>query len=158
MIKADGGGGALVYIVLAVISLVVSAIGKSKKKGIPEVPTSRGPAQQEDKPVEPQTTWQRELEDIFGKVLSEPEVSSEAPKHGPFSPSKKEAFPETLDPKVSELNKYAQSIDKKAEEARSDKHSELIAEEELHYSAALFEDFELSKAIVYAEVINRKYF
>lgn len=147
MIKADGGGGALVYIILAVISLIVSAVSKSQNKKMPQAPTAPQPQQQEPIPAEPQPTWQRELEDIFGKVLTQPERKPE-PVAVPV---------ETVDSRVSEWNKYAQARESKPEEVNTKSSPEVIEEEE-HHELALAEDFDLRRAVVYSEVLNRKYF
>ena len=157
MTKADGGG-ALIYIILAVISLIVSAIGKSKSKGTHQAPPAPGPSEQETKPHEPEVTWQKELEDIFGKVFTEPEVSTQIPKNesAPVS-SKKEVLSENVDTKVAELNKYAKFKEAKVEEDKPTKHLEVIEEEERSPLASV-EDFDLSMAVVYTEVLNRKYF
>jgi hypothetical protein len=155
--KADGG--ALVYIVLAIVSIIVSAIGKNKRKGIPQVPMNPKPAEQEAKPVEPQATWQKELEDIFGKAFSEPEMVSESPKNETVHTlEKKEVLAEVPDAKVTEWNNYLQSKKTVVEEPGPFADVEIYTLEEEHSPLVSFGDFELSKAVVYAEVLNRKYF
>lgn len=145
MIKADGGGGALVYIILAVISLIVSAVSKSQHKKMPQGPATPQPQQPEPIPAEPQPTWQQELEDIFGKVFTEPERK---PEPAPV---------ETVDNRVAEWNKYAQARESKPEDTHINAHLEVIDEEE-HHEMAMAEEFDLQRAVVYSEVLNRKYF
>ena len=159
--KADGGGGALVYVILAVISLIVSAIGKNKNKVSRPVAPRPETAEPEHQPQQPATTWQKELEDIFGKVLTEPEVVVDKPRpQDTFSQTevKKEVPKETMSSNVYELNKYAASKKANAEEAKKAEHSGAIhVLEEEHENHFHIEEFELQKAVIYAEVLNRKY-
>jgi len=155
--KADGG--ALIYIVLAVISLIVSAVAKNKKKEMQTTsskPTSSEPAE----PKQPQqTTWQRELEDIFGKVLTQPEVVVERQEYAEPKPVvKKEVKANAMSEeglKGSSNSISAVNSDQIISETPSAFH---IEEEEHEFAGINFDDFELNKAVIYSEVLNRKYF
>ncbi|MDP4209580.1 MAG: hypothetical protein Q8928_12275 [Bacteroidota bacterium] len=138
--KADSS--TLVYIIISVVLLVVSAFNKNKKKtssdeqggGLPENIPRANP-------------WEKELEDIFGKVLGqepepvpkrefvpEPVTQSEALKNEP--PRLKQ--PQTVVPHSSSSFIYN---DEEPEERR------------IELSGQEFE-----KAVIYAEILNRKYF
>lgn len=148
--KADGG--ALVYIILAIISLIVSAVGRNRNKGRRPIPSSSEIPESEP---QPQHTWQKELEDIFGTgrtVNPEPETQvSES--------DETQSGLEEMPPYVKELNKYAASATNNEIEAQSNPTTASFQNEEEHESVGIsLEDFELRKAIVYAEVLNRKYF
>jgi hypothetical protein len=154
--KADGG--ALLYIIIGIISLIVSAISKSKKKAArpyaPEYSKEETPHPQ----PEPQATWQKELEDIFGKVFDEPEVVETKPQYN--QPTKAEVIDEPISPYVEALNKYAQTKQGASAEPKIyDPIKEPVyAEEETELASIHLNRSELSKAIIYSEIINRKYF
>jgi len=158
--KADGG--ALVYIILAVIAAVVNAVVKSKKKdsSIAPKPSPTGtPAPRH----EPQATWQKELEDIFGNVLKEPEPVTKSQKQeevNPFSSSKQETKNIPQASITQEWNKYAELKKSAGSESKTAIKSEPlhVIEEEHELAEFHIEDFELNKAIIYSEVLNRKYF
>jgi len=155
--KAEGG--ALIYVVLAVISLIVSAIGKSKKKVGPPV-TSKPASEEPAVPhKEPQTTWQKELEDIFGKVLTEPEVVVEKRQYEEPKPVLKPK----IEPQVSLANERTSYQDSKktvsSEPKKTEPTQSIHVDEGEHEVAGInLEEFELNKAIIYSEVLHRKYF
>ena len=155
--KAEGG--ALIYVVLAVISLIVSAIGKSKKKVGPPV-TSKPASEEPAVPhKEPQTTWQKELEDIFGKVLTEPEVVVEKRQYEEPKP----VIKPKIEPQVSVAEQRSVYMDAKKTISSEQKNAELsksthVDENEHEIAGINLEEFELNKAIIYSEVLHRKYF
>jgi hypothetical protein len=158
--KADGG--ALLYIVIAVVSLIISAIGKNKKREMPPVSSEHSSDETEAPRQAPQPTWQKELEDIFGKVLDEPEVAEkhqyEVPK--PAEMPKHKNANQQVDPTIAALNKYAESKQASREDKKADNNSHVMAPIEEEHETTVFnpEEFELSKAVIYSEVLNRKYF
>lgn len=156
MIKADGG--ALVYIILAVISLIVSAIGKSKSKGVPQISTEPRHSEQKAEPVDSQTTWQKELEDIFGKVIPVPEVKQEVLPKTKESGEQKGISTEITSMNVAERNLTAPSMKAGVEIHRPETHPEPLVVEDEHETLVSAEEFDLSRAVVYSEVLNRKYF
>jgi cell division protein FtsN len=166
IMKADGG--TLLYIILAVISLIVSVIRQSNKKkaGIP-VPPSSSPDKEENQP-NPQSTWQKELEDIFGKRFSVPEEKGEVTT---YEEVEKQKAPER------EISYSQEIIDVQEAKEKLERTyaGETITNEQSHMSSiysykpndlledyalepVVSEEFELRKAIIYSEVLNRKYF
>jgi hypothetical protein len=156
--KADGG--ALIYIIIAVVVAIVNAVTKSKKKEITPAPSKPYHEENPEPQKTPQTTWQKELEDIFGE-LPKPEVVIEKPAYEAPEPKTKPEPEIKAEPSmVDQWNKY-QASNKMAE-------PELIPmeiDEHVHKSYSEpeplpldLEEFELRKAVIYSEVINRKYF
>jgi len=146
--KADGG--ALVYIIIAVVSLVIRAISKNKNKEHPPVSSVPEVHNPESEQRKPQNTWQKELEDIFsaGTQDRKPEVI------------KVKQEPDEVSAQVRELNKYANFRRTAVTEGKG-QHVESVffhEDEEHEASDVNLEEFELRKAVIYAEVLNRKYF
>ena len=138
--KAEGGS--LIYIIISIVFLIFSAYQKNKKKvGQPTSEPNEAPE------TNPQPSWQKELEDIFGPV-NEPEVViAEQPRpvdiiqHQP----------------VKEVKAFVP--EKLQEKPTNQLHRQMIAVEEEHELAVIdIDEFELGRAVVYTEILNRKYF
>lgn len=153
--KADGG--ALVYIILAVISLIVSAVSKNKNKQDRPVTTTPRESHPEVDPKEPQTTWQKELEEIFGYGTKRPQQADEVDKQ---RTEKARVQQEEISPYVSQLNRYAETHKSEVNTVESSVYVDALSTDEEEYESFVLnaEDFDLRKAVVYAEVLNRKYF
>lgn len=147
--KADGG--ALVYIILAVISLIVSAVGKNKNKEHRPASSGHDVPKPDTEQGRPQNTWQKELEDLFGGNTDsrKPEVIEVKQEQ------------DELSTRVRELNKYADSRQAAGTDEKGQIQSKSVffyEDEEHEASDVNLEEFELRKAVIYAEVLNRKYF
>lgn len=163
--KADGG--ALFYIIIAVLSLIVSAISKSNKKTAGKPVISNAP--EEETEEVPQNPWEKELQEIFGKKEPAASVPEKRLVRENGEPNR-DRVPEITGTQKAmyaqeaeeELKNYRGeiSIEQPAvrsvseDEIRSSKHA---PEEEEPVFSSGFEEFDLRKAIIYNEVLNRKY-
>lgn len=156
--KADGG--ALIYIIIAVVVAIVNAITKSKKKEIPSAPSKPYYEENPEPQKAPQTTWQKELEDIFGE-LPKPEVVVEKPIFEPPKPKTEPQVEVKTEPSmVDQWNKYNEPEKLAEPELIPMEIAEHIHKTYNEPEPTLkdFEEFDLRKAVIYSEVINRKYF
>jgi hypothetical protein len=152
MIKA--GVSPIVYIIIAVIAMIVNAINKSKKQTV--LPPKTSPDAENEHP-KPQPSWQKELEDIFGKVLEEkPEVIMEKPKvHETIAETSVKS-----DQSISKSKEVAYSSNLMSETNAPEEHSLSHIYESIEYEESIIdlEHIELKKVVIYSEIMNRKYF
>jgi hypothetical protein len=160
--KADGG--TLVYILIGLISVVISAVEKNRKKKLAASsrPASSGhPASETQEP--PQPSWQKELEDIFGKSFDVPEPEAndrkqETPASTPQSEPKIYPNPK----KVSQAEHWEKENAPMEPVMKSDvtllSKNQASTNDETEFALVDFEQFDLRKAVIYNEVLNRKYF
>jgi hypothetical protein len=152
MIKAESHS--LIYIVISIILLIISSIGKNRnKKQLATPPSEEGvPA--------PPTTWQQELEDVFTKM------SGEEPAYGKTTPKQEQVKFETLTTKVSDIETKPSQANVNQTTAAPFRESVSNAglsftsrqEENLSVRNIDMDENEIRKAIIYSEIINRKYF
>ena len=173
--KADGGS--LVYIILSLLFIIISAIGKnSKKQAQQNQSQGRQPSQGKPSPMdEPQPmpqrgNWPKELEEIFGNVFTENYETE--PEEKPESIPPKEVIPEprqtyfTYDniPPVIESQENIEVISdtphltKEEEESLLESELQFDVETDARNLRFNLENFDLQKAVIYSEIINRKYF
>jgi hypothetical protein len=132
MIKSESNS--LVYIIISIILLVISTIGKNKNKKHTPLPSEGVPT--------PQTSWSKELEDIFGKIAEEKPID-------PKDTHEKEKPVEEIQ-KRKVTPKPASDI---AFHVLNNEHEELFSERIIP-----IDEHEMRKAIIYSEILNRKYF
>jgi hypothetical protein len=158
--KADSSS--LLYIIISIVLLIISAVGKANKKAA-QKPQVRPPAPSPmDEPVP--TGLPREFEEIFGKIFQE-----ERPK----VPEPEVVFEEaeSLETIVPQnYNEEAESLEVIEEEAQSledlnidenlpvKRIESVLLDEQREQKNEILEGFEMRKAIIYAEILNRKYF
>jgi hypothetical protein len=164
--KADGG--TLLYIALAVISLIVSAVRQNnKKKAVMPVPPRPKPDMEESQP-DPPATWQKELEDIFGKVFVQPEEKKDAGTNEKVEHPK---APDTVMSDSQEIievqeaqEELAGTLAGKTTTSGKPLKKPVYADVPVNFlednalGTVVSEEFELRRAIIYSEVLNRKYF
>jgi hypothetical protein len=167
--KADSGG-TLIYIIISIVLLIISSLGKSRKKpATPPTPDQEPEYTDEIPSPKPQQTteWPKELEDIFGKMF---DVEPPKPEEKPTS--YEEAYkPETY----PSFDKYQFNKDQSLEVIEEENQSlEVIHSNETEYISPIAsieteveekderifvpEEFEIDKALIYSAIINRKYF
>lgn len=167
--KADAG--TWVYIILGIVVFVINTIGKNKKKQ--DVTTKRPDADYEAPSETPK--WPKTLEDVLAdaldlpkpkevvipqKVKEEKEVRKDiyAEKYGkaayPVEAQSLETIEDEiysletpLEAKVIEMNKYQPMVVPKEIKKPEEKKEELALQQ-----------FDLRQGIIYAEILNRKYF
>jgi hypothetical protein len=152
MIKAESHS--LIYIVISIILLIISSIGKNRNKKQLATPPS------EEGVPSPPTTWQQELEDVFTKI------SGEEPVHGNTNPKQEQVKTETqtltfpyIEPKPSPANVNQPTVTPFKESFSNAGLSFTSRQEEnLSVRGIDMDENELRKAIIYSEIINRKYF
>jgi len=157
--KADGG--ALIYVILAIISIIVSVIGKNKNKRVTQGPSAPQPVTEEPSEDKPRPSWQKELEDIFGNVINEPEVivRKTPPRESkPFEPITTEIVTGSIGSKTKEEGKYIETSKTGPIDSTTIHTGSIHLEEEHEPATVTLEEFELSKAVIYSEILNRKYF
>lgn len=167
--KADSGS--LVYIIISIALLIISSLGKKKKPVNP--PTTDYEPDYEPQTPRPQQTneWPKDLEDVFGKMF---DVETPKPAEKPQS-YEEEYKPETTYSSYESYVPSNESLETIKDETESlevvkpneteyvksdytfvsEKEYEIGEEEE---PAFALETLEVEKAVVYAEIINRKYF
>ena len=147
----------LVYVLVGLGSLIFSAYSNHKKRehqgSQPTIPAEVDEI--------PRSSWERELEEILG-VPSEPKVLSDVLEPIPDMEAHKDDEKE-LNPRMTVDTMAEQKSDSKtsqlAESASISDRRELILEGEEPVSAHIYlEDFQIERAIIYSEVLNRKYF
>lgn len=169
--KADGG--ALVYILIAIISLVVSAISKNneKKAKRPAPPVNDAPEWEEvpqPQASRPKTTWHQEFEEIFGEVTkpvykeySPEEIKPEFDKEPEYLGSQESIIANEAEEEIKP-GYVGEAITENESSVYFHQHSGIIEsleeEQEMELQPVAREDFDLRKAVIYSEVINRKYF
>jgi hypothetical protein len=130
--------GTIFYIVLIVGSVIFSAIKKNQKKH-KEVIDSDEEATSET----PQPTWQRELTDILG-------MPTEPPKQKPIP---------VVEP-VSVVKPRPPEPVKTVPSAVPFQHNPapVLHEDDEHIGHSYVEEFDPERAVIYSEILNRKYF
>lgn len=160
--KADSS--ALVYIIISIALLIISSIGKAKKQAgerPPARPPSRPPSPM-DEPVP--TGLPREFEEIFGKIFTQeqqpvPEQEIVYDNEEEFETSE---IPQNYNPQyesletITEEAESLESINITEEPVASVNYTGI--QEEQEYDNTYIQDIDLEKAIIYSEIINRKYF
>ena len=99
------------------------------------------------------------MEDIFGKVLTEPEVVVDKRQYEEPKP----VIKPKIEPQVSVAEQRSVYMDAKKTISSEQKNAELsksthVDENEHEIAGINLEEFELNKAIIYSEVLHRKYF
>jgi len=147
------GSDTLLYIIISVVLLVISSLNKNKKKKAISSEES-----EKDQPGMPThgNPWEKELEDIFGKVLGqEPEVVQKSePKLQPVIQSA-ETKNEPIQSKQpqNQFQKVALSPEVSHPSPSFVYHEEEPEERHIELNGP-----DLEKAVIYAEILNRKYF
>lgn len=170
--KADSGS--LVYIIISIALLIISSLGKKKKPVNP--PTTDYEPDYEPQAPRPQqaSEWPKDLEDVFGKMFDvEIPKPAEAPKPVEKAQTyKEESVPEspyfsyeTYKPDNESLevianeNQTLETISaNEYEQVKSSLLRDGIDEEQEEEPAFAFDGSDLEKAVIYAEIINRKHF
>lgn len=168
--KADSGS--LVYIIISIALLIISSLGKKKKPVNP--PTTDYEPDYEPQPQaprpQPTNEWPKDLEDIFGKMFDvetpkpaeKPQSYEEEYKPEPTYSSYENYTPENESLEV--IKEETESLEViKPNETEYIKSDNIIASETVYdvedeEPAFALETLEVEKAVVYAEIINRKYF
>ncbi len=173
--KADSGSW--LYIILSIVFLALSAFGNKNKK---KATTSTPPINDEDgyEPVSPSQpssrpssrNWPKSLEDVLSEVLDvpkKPEVAYERPQT--FS---QETIPETNPYSYENIDEEAESLETISNEVFNyetipdDKYKRIehvespisqIRKEDSEPILSL-DNLDLRQGIIYAEILNRKYF
>lgn len=148
MMKAESSN--LVYIIISVVLLIVSAIRKNKNKN----QTAQRPV--EDSPT-PQAPWQRELENVFGKIIGEePEIEKTYPQRELLTTEKEPV--KTLQFEMSPI--YSNFQDGSLKPFENLSVISVSNQQDGGYLKGIIEldENEIRKAIIYSEIINRKYF
>lgn len=170
--KADTGSW--LYILLSIVFLIISAISNKNKK---RASTSTPPINDDDyEPASPpQRTWPRNFDEVLTEVLDLPkpkpqEVVSEQPH------SRTNAPLESTQNSYESIGNEAQSLETIEEEVftyeapekeKKQPEKPLIAtkteetkEKKKEVSLSIFgeKEFDLRQGIIYAEILNRKYF
>lgn len=173
--KADSGSW--LYIILSIVFLALSAFGNKNKK---KATTSTPPISEEDdyEPVpptqrptqSPSRNWPKSLEDVLSEVLDvpkKPEVVYERPQ-----PVLRETVLESTQNSYESIEVEAESLETISDEVFSyesvsdDKISKIqhvespisqIKKEENEPVLSL-DNLDLRQGIIYAEILNRKYF
>jgi hypothetical protein len=168
--KADSGS--LVYIIISIALLIISSLGKKKKPVNP--PTTDYEPDYEPQPQAPRpqqtSEWPKDLEDVFSKMF---DVETPKPAEKP-QPYEEEYKPETTYSSYESYTPENESLETIKDETES---LEVVKPNEVDYaksdytfvsekeyeieeeeSAFALETLEVEKAVVYAEIINRKYF
>ncbi len=141
----------LVYIIISVVLLIVSAIRKNKNKN----QTAPRPIS-EDSPT-PQAPWQRELENVFGKIIGEePEIEKTITQRELLTIEKEPV--NTLQFEMSPIQSNFQDGSTKPFQNLS--VNSVNNKQDGGYLKGIIEldENEIRKAIIYSEIINRKYF
>lgn len=141
------------YIVISVIFIIISALGKNKKKQEASVPPRKKPEYDSGEP-EPKTTWPKSFEDILTEVLEVPKTKevifrNEAPYVDETPSPVKE--PEKKPIKIQEEKKLQEGD-------RNPKTAPEPEEKEVFYPRFNVEEMDLRQGIIYSEILNRKYF
>lgn len=168
--KADSGSW--LYIILSIVFLVLSAIGNKNKK---KATTSTEPINDD---YEPETTstdrrWPRNLDEVLTEVLDMPkprETSIERPVSRPVETvlestqntyEKIEDEAQSLETIEEETFSYETPVvEKKADLPYFQKPSPIETDTKTEEEAPILmaSGFNLRDGIIYAEILNRKYF
>lgn len=168
MIKADSSP--ILYIIISVVLMIISALGKSKKKVQQHSPSHNDQASPERHTPVPKPSWQQELEEIFGNVLEETTTKvPESPLHEEQRKpetvvsenswtSESQGLESEISDAGSEINE-AESLEVIMEETKiQQQHVIQIVQDEEENKGTELEGIDLEKAVIYSEIINRKYF
>jgi len=149
--KAEGGG--LIYIIISIVFLIISAYQKNKKKR----EQAAHPAEGGEESTHPTPGWQKELEDIFGPVDPVPEVVS--------VPSTRYDDNKPVATTIAEHERVERITPKEGKIATNTDHrimkdfpADLTVQEGHEIANIDLDEFELEKAVIYSEILNRKYF
>jgi hypothetical protein len=160
--KADGG--TLLYILIGLISVIISAVEKNRKK---KAAANRIPANPSVPAPEPHTSsrpeWQKELEDIFGKPFED--SRTEADNKRQEEPVMPRAEP-VLIPAPEKVRRPREHWERATSPVLSTEiispvvkpEAQKSTEEDDQLITVDSEYFDLRKAVIYNEVLNRKYF
>lgn len=169
--KAESGS--LVYIIISIALLIISSLGKKKKQVNPPTTDYEPDYDQHPQAPRPQQTseWPKDLEDVFGKMF---DVETPKPAEKPYS-YEEEYKPETTYSSYENYIPENESLEIIKEESDSleilkpneadyvvgkkyEFESEMEYDLDLEEPAFAIDEIEVEKAVVYAEIINRKYF
>ena len=141
----------LIYIIISIVLLIVSAIRKNKNKNqSAPLPTS------EDSP-QPQAPWQRELENVFGKLIGEePQIEKTHPQRELLTVEKEPV--KTLQFEMSPIQSNFQDVSSQPFQKLSVISINNRQDGGYFNGIINLDENEIRKAIIYSEIINRKYF
>jgi len=157
----------LIYIIIALVGFVISALGKKKKRDAKKIVPK--PSQEPTKPkARPfMSNLEQLLNEELGITNEEPEITYEEER-----PNKE--YEPVLDSPVSSIDRVEDALDSVPEEmldekedipysVEYDKTNEILKhsignedEEDLDDVKPVMEDFNLRDAVIYSEIINRK--
>ncbi len=150
----EAESNSLLYIIISIILLIISTVGKNKNK------QKTIPQQTANEPQPTQAPWQKELEDVFGELTGmKPANDKKYPKHEQWEyepePIKTQAFEPIL---VS--NELQKDFINPIESIPTGNVNTInITKNEYVSDRYLFMDEnEMRKAVIYSEILNRKYF
>jgi len=149
MMKAESNS--LLYIIISVVLLIVSAIRKNKNKN------QSAPQPSSEEIPNPQAPWQRELENVFGKIIGEePENEKTYPQKELLNTEREPV--KTLKFEMSPIQSNFQDIASKPFQDLSVNSVSNLHSEGFSRGIIELDENEIRKAIIYSEIINRKYF
>jgi len=155
--KADGG--TLVYILIGLISVIISAVEKNRKKKLAsqQAPAKRPASETQE---QPQPSWQKELEDIFGKSFEapQPEINDKKQEAPAYTAETKPVIYPQKKQQVEHWEKSNASIPAVEKSTPITVKNLTTVEDNNEFAYVDFENFDARKAIIYTEVFNRKYF
>lgn len=165
--KADSGSW--LYILLSIVFLVLSAVGNRNKK---KATTSTQPVNDEDdyEPSPSERNWPKSLDDVLNEVLDlpkKPEVVTTNPQpwsrdtileksYGSYERIEEEA--KSLETIEAETFSYDSPEEIKRGYSPIIVAPEKVEKVEEHEPVLVLSDFDLRQGIIYAEILNRKYF
>jgi hypothetical protein len=152
--KAEAGSW--FYIILSIAFIIISALGKNKKKvtASPQPLNEPAPSHKEEK------KWPKTLEEILSEVL-------DVPKSQEVIIAKEEIPVITQKAENSSNKNYEQEVpkheisipEKKTTTTKPETNSEpKLKPNEIPVTVKFERDFDLREGIIYAEILNRKYF
>jgi hypothetical protein len=152
MSKADFDPGTLIYIIIAVVAAIAGAIQKSNKK------SHENKSEPEKKPVK---TW----EEILAETLGVPEEEPKIPQPVAPAPSASNKVPDIIIPfeKVrpgkdgSDQSYLLEGVPSTFVENDDDFIKSTEIKNINDSEKAPFIDFNLRQAVIYSEILNRKY-
>jgi hypothetical protein len=166
--KAESG--TWIYILLSIVFLVLSAIGnKNKKKA--ETTSHPDDDDYDTQPTPSERNWPRSLEDVLNEVLDvpkKPEVVVEKPSWSrqvevekPHSYEYHTEKPQSLETIDEEIFSYETALeplnmDRPVYQSISPIREAQVGEDTDR--EVKIQDFDLRQGIIYAEILNRKYF
>jgi hypothetical protein len=164
--KADSSW---LYIILSIVFVALSAFGNKDKK---KATTSTKPLNDDYEPEAPASgrKWPKSLEDVLTEVLDmpkQPEVARERPQTPPRSVVPENPYnsyeeigeeAQSLETIPEEIFTYEAPVTAKPEKTKPAEVQHVAPREEEAVPAFAFSNFDARQGIIYAEILNRKYF